>query len=218
MPLPVVLAVEEHPDALKVVEAQLAQRYAHDYRVMCLGNPGVALQKLTELAHAEEHVALVLAGMPQPPDVRSRLLEQVRDLHPHAKRALLVPLDVWADKPAADAVRTSIAFGGADYYVVRPAASPDEVFHEAVSGFLLEWATERRIVPRTIHIVGEAWRLVARSVDGLMDRSLPDSDLAEVEQVLGSFRSEDLRFDHVRTRRAGTRPWNAERLQGRRLR
>ena len=55
------------------------------------------------------------------------------------------------------------------------------------------------------HIVGEAWRLVARSVDGLMDRSLPDSDLAEVEQVLGRFRSEDLRFDHVRTRRAGTR-------------
>ncbi len=55
------------------------------------------------------------------------------------------------------------------------------------------------------HIVGEAWRLVARSVDGLMDRSLPDADLAAVEQVLGEFRSEDLRFDHVRTRRAGTR-------------
>ncbi|WP_018912659.1 cation diffusion facilitator family transporter [Thiomonas sp. FB-6] len=55
------------------------------------------------------------------------------------------------------------------------------------------------------HIVGEAWRLVARSVDGLMDRSLPDSDLAEVEQVLRQFRCEDLRFDHVRTRRAGTR-------------
>jgi cation diffusion facilitator family transporter len=55
------------------------------------------------------------------------------------------------------------------------------------------------------HIVGEAWRLVARSVDGLMDRSLPDGDLAAVEQVLGEFRSEDLRFDHVRTRRAGTR-------------
>ncbi|MBU6438775.1 MAG: cation transporter [Betaproteobacteria bacterium] len=55
------------------------------------------------------------------------------------------------------------------------------------------------------HIVGEAWRLVARSVDGLMDRSLPDSDLAEVEKVLRQFRCEDLRFDHVRTRRAGTR-------------
>ena len=48
-PLPVVLAVDEGRDALGAVEAQLIQRYAHDYRVVCLGDPGVALQKLTEL-------------------------------------------------------------------------------------------------------------------------------------------------------------------------
>ena len=55
------------------------------------------------------------------------------------------------------------------------------------------------------HITGEGWRLVARSVDGLMDRSLPAADLAEVERVLQGFRSNEVRFDHVRTRRAGTR-------------
>lgn len=55
------------------------------------------------------------------------------------------------------------------------------------------------------HIVGEAWRLIARSVDGLMDRSLPDADIAEVDHVLQRFRGVDVRFDHVRTRRAGTR-------------
>ena len=47
--------------------------------------------------------------------------------------------------------------GTCHYYAVRPAGPPDEVFHEAVSSFLLEWATERRTVPHTIHIVGEAW-------------------------------------------------------------
>ena len=157
MTLPVVLAVDEGRDALGVVETQLRQRYAHDYRVMCLGDPGVALQKLTDLAHAGEDVALVLAGMPRSAMAPGGLLERVRELHPHAKRALLVPLDVWADSSSADAVRASIALGGADYYVVRPAGSPDEVFHQAVSSFLLEWATERRIVPHTVHIVGEAW-------------------------------------------------------------
>ena len=157
MPLPVVVAIEEGPHALKVVETQLTQRYAHDYRVMCVGDPGVALRKLTELAQAREDVALVLAGMPRPAMAPGGLLERVRELHPHAKRALLVPPDLWADKPGADTVRASIASGGADYYVVRPAASPDEVFHEAVSSFLLEWATERRTVPHTVQIVGEAW-------------------------------------------------------------
>ena len=157
MPLPVMLAVDEDRDGLAVAEAQLVQRYAQDYRVMCVGDQGVALQKLTELAHAGEDVALVLAGMARPARAPGGLLARVRQLHPHAKRALLVPSDVWADKPIADTVRAAIAFGGVDYYVVRPAGSPDEVFHEAVSGFLLEWATEQRIVPHTVHIVGEAW-------------------------------------------------------------
>ena len=31
------------------------------------------------------------------------------------------------------------------------------MFHEAVSDFLLEWARERRLVPQTVHIVGESW-------------------------------------------------------------
>lgn len=157
MPLPVLLAVDEGREALGALEAQLTQRYARDYRVMCLGDPAVALQKLTELERAGQELALVLAGPPRSATARGGLLDRVREFHPHAKRALLVPFDVWAEKSSADATRTSIALGRADYYVVRPAGSPDEVFHEAVSSFLLEWATERRIVPHTIHVVGEAW-------------------------------------------------------------
>ncbi len=50
--------------------------------------------------------------------------------------------------------RTPCALGRrVHYYAVRPAGPPDEVFHGAVSSFLLEWATERRTVPHTIHIV-----------------------------------------------------------------
>ncbi len=55
------------------------------------------------------------------------------------------------------------------------------------------------------HVLAESWRLLARSVDGLMDRSLPAADIAAVEQVLAGLRSEDVRFDHLRSRRAGTR-------------
>lgn len=157
MPLPVVLAVEQDRDALAGVETQLTRRYAGDYRVVCLGDPGVALAELTGLARAGADVALVLVGMPGPGATPSRLLERARELHPQAKRALLVPSNVWSDQRSADTVRASVALGGADHYVVRPAGSRDEVFHEAVSSFLLEWASERRAVPQTVHIVGEAW-------------------------------------------------------------
>ena len=157
MTRPVVLAVHEDPQALEDVETQLVKRYARDYRVECLNDPQDALQLLTELGRAGEEVALVLAGKYLSDTAGGELLERVRQLHPHAKRGLLVPPEAWADQPTAEVILDSMALGRIDYYVPRPAASLDEVFHQAVSSFLLEWATDRRIVPHTVHVVGEAW-------------------------------------------------------------
>ena len=155
--LPVLLAFEEDQETLGVLETQLNQRYAHDYRVECLGDPDLARQQLTELARNGDEVALVLAGKSESVTGPGGLLEHVREFHPHAKCALLVPSDVWVDRSSADAIRALIALGRVHYYAIRPGGPPDEVFHEAVSSFLLEWATERRTLPHTIHIVGDAW-------------------------------------------------------------
>jgi thioredoxin reductase (NADPH) len=155
MARPVLLAFEPDHESLSFLQTQLVQRYSADYRVECLEDPDLALQRLTELADIGEDVALVLAGNSE--TRAGWLLEHVRELHPHAKCALLVPSDVWRDKSSADEIRASIALGRIHYYVIQPAGPPDEVFHQAVSSFLLEWATERRLVPQTIHIVGETW-------------------------------------------------------------
>ena len=154
---PLLLAVDEDRDALDDVETPLVQRYGRDYRVECVADADEALRTLTGLARGGGDVALVLAATSFSRTTGSRLLERVRDLHPHAKRALLVPADVWADEQTAGAIRESMALGRIDFYVPRPAGSPDEVFHEAVSSFLLEWARERGMVPQTVRIVGETW-------------------------------------------------------------
>jgi thioredoxin reductase (NADPH) len=155
--LPVMLAFDEDQRTREMLETQLLERYAHDYRVECFGEPTLARQRLTALADADEAVALILAARSDSVTAPGGLLELVRDLHPHAKCALVVPWDAWVDRPSADAIRGSIALGRVHYYVHRPAGPPDEVFHEAISSFLLEWATERRTVPHTVHIVGEDW-------------------------------------------------------------
>jgi thioredoxin reductase (NADPH) len=157
MPPPILLAILEDEDALEDVETQLVQRYAHDYRVESLSDPEHALRTLAELARAGEEVALVLAGQSPSGVTGGELLERASQLHPHAKRGLVVPGGAWADPPTAEAILDAMALGRVDYYIPRPAASPDEVFHQAISSFLLEWATERRMVPHTVHIVGEAW-------------------------------------------------------------
>jgi thioredoxin reductase (NADPH) len=157
MALAILVAVDDDPYVLEEVETQLVQRYGRDYRVECLRAPDEALRTLTELRDAAADVALVLAGQSFSGTTCGELFEQVRQLHPHAKRALLVEANAWTYEPTAQAIRSSLALGRIDHYVLRPAAPQDEVFHEAVSDFLLEWALERCRVPQTVHIVGEAW-------------------------------------------------------------
>ena len=85
------LVVEEDPDVLADLETQLVKRYARDYRVECLGDPEPALGRLADLARDGEDVALVLAGRSLADAACGELLERARQLHPHAKRGLVVP-------------------------------------------------------------------------------------------------------------------------------
>jgi thioredoxin reductase (NADPH) len=155
--LPVVVAVDGDPEVLTAVETQLVARYDRHYAVECLGDPGEALRRLTRLADEGADVALLLAGVSAVEATDNALLDRARRLHPHAKRALLVTGKALTDPPIAEAIRTALALGRIDHFVLAPGAANDEVFHEAVSSFLLEWARERRLVPQTIHVVGEEW-------------------------------------------------------------
>jgi thioredoxin reductase (NADPH) len=76
-----------------------------------------------------------------------------------------------------------MALGRIDHYVPRPAGPSDEVFHDAVSSFLLDWARDRLLVPQTVYIVGEAWSGRAFELRKVFSRcavphafSLADSD------------------------------------------
>jgi thioredoxin reductase (NADPH) len=154
---PVLVAVDEDADALGEVERELRDRYARHYRVMCMRSPHEARACLDELAEAGEDVALVLAGQWLSGMTGSELLDEARHLHPHAKRGLVIPWGGWGDRATGEAIFDSIAHGRIDHYLLRPSGAPDELFHQAISSLLLEWAEARRASPHTIHIVGESW-------------------------------------------------------------
>jgi thioredoxin reductase (NADPH) len=157
MDLPVLAAVEEDPSGLGEVERQLAQRYGRDYRIVASHESDDALATLTRLADEGAEVALVLVGTTIAANDGAHLLDHVRRLHPTAKRALLVPAGAWTEPATAATIQSLMALGRVDHYVLTPAGSPDETFHEAVSSFLLEWARDRLSVPQTVHIVGAEW-------------------------------------------------------------
>ena len=157
MSLPVIVAVDEHPDVLHRVRSQLAERYASRYRIECACGCEDGGRLLERLAAEDARVALVLSGRPAEGTRAEPLIDQARRLHPLAKRALLVSLNAWLDRQRAEAIRRAMALGRADHFVPEPGPPPDEVFHEAIASFLLEWAREQRLVPNTVHVVGEEW-------------------------------------------------------------
>ncbi|HRD84564.1 MAG TPA: cation diffusion facilitator family transporter [Rubrivivax sp.] len=55
------------------------------------------------------------------------------------------------------------------------------------------------------NILREGVRLIQGAADGLMDHALEPDQQAEIERILAGFDHAVIRFDHVRTRRAGQR-------------
>jgi thioredoxin reductase (NADPH) len=149
--------VDEDVGALRDVERELRDRYARHYRIMCMRSSREARACLEDLAAAGDEVALILAGQWLSGMTGSELLDEARHLHPHAKRGLLIAWGGWGDRATGEAIFDSIAHGRIDHYVLRPSASPDELFHQAISSLLLEWAEAHRASPYTIHVVGESW-------------------------------------------------------------
>jgi thioredoxin reductase (NADPH) len=157
MTVAAIVAVSQSPVVLDAVQTQLAERYANDYRIECLRDPSDALVLLEELAGDGVEVALLLATQSTVEATDGALLDAAHRLHPQAKRVMLVSTNAWTDSRTAEAIRASVTLGRVDHFVLDPGPPPDEVFHEAVQGFLLEWARERRLVPQTVYIVGEEW-------------------------------------------------------------
>lgn len=157
MSIPVLFAVDEDERLLGDVERELVDRYARSYRVVCISSAEEAMVELEALAAAGEDVALVLAAHSFEGVAGSELLGKVRHIHPHAQRGLLIEWGSWGDGQTGEDIFRAMAERQIEYYVIRPAQSPDELFHQSVSTFLLEWAHARRVSPHTVHVIGESW-------------------------------------------------------------
>ena len=157
MALPVLVAIDDDTASLADVERELQDRYARHYRVLCLRSPSEARSCLSELAASGEDVALVLARQWMPGATGAEVLDEVRLSHPHARRVLLIEWGEWGEKRTGEAIFEGVSHGRFEHYLLRPSSSPDELFHQAISSMLLDWAESTRTAPHTIHVVGESW-------------------------------------------------------------
>ena len=196
MPGPVLLAIDADSDSLGVVESELRERYSRDYTVLCEQSPEDALRTLEKLAADGEDVALVLSAQWLPGTTGGELLGRVHQLHSHAKRGLLIEWGGWGDRETGEAIHDAMAHGRIDYYVLRPSGSPDEVFHQAVSSFLLEWSQSQKIAPHTIHVVGKSWSGRAYEIRDALERCAIPHAFCLADSDKGRELMEDVDDDH----------------------
>ena len=142
--LPALFVVVRDPRSLAVLLADLSRRFGHDFAVSGRSTPRAALDALEQMAAEGERVALLLVE-----GSAEEVLTRAHELHPRAKRVLLVDRDYSATSPAVRA----ITLGRADFHLVRPWAD-DEMMYRAMSEYLASWTREQEPGFELFRIVG----------------------------------------------------------------
>ena len=167
---PVILAVDDDVDARAHLTREL-RRYEVDYRVIVTGTPVDAVEQLQSFAYEGAAVAIVFADQWMDGVTGSELLMRSRELHPRAKRGLLVDFGAWGDPPTAAAIRHAMAVGDIDYYVLKPWRDADELFHRTISEFLYEWSRIESDETREIVLVAPPYTRSGSELNNLLVRN-----------------------------------------------
>lgn len=153
MAQPVVLAVDDDGDVLEVLKQALGKRYGADYQIITERSPAVGLGVLERLRSQDASVAVVIADQWMPQLTGVELLARARELHPKARRLLLMGV---MDRRASKALSQAMTLGRLDGWLLKPWDPAEEYLYLPVGEQLIEWA-------RTTGTPGfVVWRIVGR--------------------------------------------------------
>lgn len=168
---PVILAVDDDPDAIALLGSELEDRYGRAYDVRTARAVSSASRLLAELQEAGGRVALVLSDQWLPDGTGCELLASTRDLFPHSRRLLLISWGEWAVDATAQPLRRGIGLGQIDHYALKPWRPADELFHRTVTEHLHEWVGSDASLSRELTIVADPRNARASALRNLLSRN-----------------------------------------------
>ncbi len=130
----IVLCAPLHAD---VLVSQFA-RYAYDYDVRTTSSSAETVELLKSLS-PQDRVALLVAETEIPDDYVLHALYRWRSLVPTARRIVTAHVDDF--RARAEGLRSGLATGKYDAYLLMPRGVRDEEFHTAVTELLSDWGS-----------------------------------------------------------------------------
>jgi thioredoxin reductase (NADPH) len=171
---PILFVVDDDSAALQALAGDLARRFG-DCRIVAERSTSAGLAALTELAARSEEVAVLLADQRMPEMSGIDFLARAYELHPMAKRVLLVDRDYTDASPVVRAM----TLGQIDYHLTKPWL-PEGDLYPAIGKLLADWTKSREPASAFFRIVGPMWGARAHELrDQLARLGLPYASYAE---------------------------------------
>jgi thioredoxin reductase (NADPH) len=149
----------------------LQRRFGADYQVVAAAAPTAALATLARLRGTGEQVALLLAEQWLQDVTGIELLCQAHQLHPAAKRVLLIP---YGDVAAGVAGLQAMALGQLDDWLNTPVGPPELQLYLTLSELLGQWARATARAgsqPEWVRVVGPRWSPRSHELRDLLGRN-----------------------------------------------
>lgn len=131
----IVLCAPQHPD---VLQAQF-RRYQHEYDLRTTASAAETSELLGTARAGGHPVALLVTESRLPDSQIHAALHQWRTALPTARRVVAAHWDHFMDD--ADALRSGLATGKYDAFLLMPRGLRDEEFHNAVTDLLSDWGS-----------------------------------------------------------------------------
>ena len=151
MSKPVLFVIDDDAGVVHALRDDLARRFGEDFRIVGESSAAAGLAMLRELADSRELVAMLIVDheMSEMPGIG--FLARAHEMHPLAKRVLLVERDYSARSPVVQAM----TLGEADYHITKPWTLEQDLYR-VMAEFLAEWAKDHQTGFELFHIIGRA--------------------------------------------------------------
>ena len=149
LPRPALFVIDNDPGVVSAMTGDLGRRFGQDFTVVGETTADAGLAVLQRLADHGVPVALLivdhnLAGLPG-----ADFLARAHELHPQARRVLLVERDYSVRSPVVRAM----TLGEADYHLSKPWMLEQDLYR-GVSEFLADWARDQDAAFELFHVIG----------------------------------------------------------------
>jgi thioredoxin reductase (NADPH) len=164
---PILFLVSDQGSVLEALSSDLARRLGVEFRILSERSPMAALATLDRLANQSEEIALIIAAQRMGEMPGLDVLVRAHELHPTAKRILLIGRRDWsATNPAVQAM----ALGQIDSYLFEPWLPLERWLYLPLSQVLADWFPSQGPSFVGIRIIGPQWGTRSHDLRDMLTR------------------------------------------------